>query len=166
MSVFSHPSFQSRCRFASGVSTRPRLSCLRISPADTIDAVDVIASRLRHLHYLRQGVLRATLTVKKLCLLTRCCASLRLTRYCATLRLPTLGYTFVLPLNHALSRGCSLPLSSPCGLPSAVYLDLSQRSRFLLILKILQSCLGKIIGTDPLSSRCRSDLAAAVGVDS
>jgi uncharacterized protein with von Willebrand factor type A (vWA) domain len=47
---------------ASGVRTRPRLSGLRISPADTIDAVDVIASRLRHLHYLRQGVLRATLT--------------------------------------------------------------------------------------------------------
>ena len=55
---------------------------MRISPADTIDAVDVIASRLRHLHYLRQGVLSATLTI-------------------------------------------------------------------LLILKILQSCLGKIIGTDP-----------------
>ena len=33
-----------------------------IFSADTIDAVDVIASRLRHLHYLRQGVLRATLT--------------------------------------------------------------------------------------------------------
>ena len=50
------------CLLASGVRTRPRLSCLRISPADTIDAVDVIASRLRHFHYLRQGVLRATLT--------------------------------------------------------------------------------------------------------
>jgi hypothetical protein len=35
---------------ASGVRTRPRLSCLRISPADNEDAVDVIASRLRHLH--------------------------------------------------------------------------------------------------------------------
>jgi hypothetical protein len=31
---------------ASGVRTRPRLSCLRISPADNEDAVDVIASRL------------------------------------------------------------------------------------------------------------------------
>ncbi len=51
------------CRLASGVRTRPRLSCLRISPADNNDAVDVIASRLRHLHYLRQVVLRATLTV-------------------------------------------------------------------------------------------------------
>lgn len=50
------------CLLASGVRTRPTLSCLRISPADTIDAVDVIASRLRHLHYLRQVVLRATLT--------------------------------------------------------------------------------------------------------
>ena len=30
---------------------------------DNNDAVDVIASRLRHLHYLQQGVLRATLTV-------------------------------------------------------------------------------------------------------
>ena len=50
------------CLLASGVRTRPRLSCLRISPADTIDAVDVIASRLRHLLYLRQGVLGATLT--------------------------------------------------------------------------------------------------------
>ena len=49
------------CRLATGVSTRPRLSCVRISPADNNDAVDVIASRLRHLHYLRQGVLRATL---------------------------------------------------------------------------------------------------------
>jgi hypothetical protein len=46
-----------------GVRTRPRLSCLRISPADNNDAVDVIASRLRHLHYLQQGVLRATLTI-------------------------------------------------------------------------------------------------------
>ena len=27
--------------------------------------------------------------------------------YCATLRLPTLGYTFVFPFGHALSRGCS-----------------------------------------------------------
>ena len=52
------------CRLASGVSTRPRLSCLRISPADNNDAVDVIASRLRHLHYLRQVVLRATLTLE------------------------------------------------------------------------------------------------------
>jgi len=51
------------CRLASGVRTRPRLSCLRISPADNNDAVDVIASRLRHLHYLRQMVLRATLTL-------------------------------------------------------------------------------------------------------
>ena len=50
------------CRLASGVSTRPRLSYLRISPADHHDAGDVIASRLRHLHYLRQVVLRATLT--------------------------------------------------------------------------------------------------------
>ena len=50
------------CRLASGVSTRPRLSCLRISPADNNDAVDVIASRLRHFHYLRQVVLRAKLT--------------------------------------------------------------------------------------------------------
>jgi hypothetical protein len=47
---------------ASGVRTRPRLSCLKISRADNNDAVDVIASRLRHLHYLRQVVLRATLT--------------------------------------------------------------------------------------------------------
>jgi hypothetical protein len=47
-----------------GVRTRPRLSCLRISPADNNDAVDVIASRLRHLHCLQQGVLRATLTKK------------------------------------------------------------------------------------------------------
>jgi hypothetical protein len=31
---------------------------------DNNDAVDVIASRLRHLHYLQQGVLRATLTTK------------------------------------------------------------------------------------------------------
>jgi hypothetical protein len=30
--------------------------------SDNNDAVDVIASRLRHLHYLRQVVLRATLT--------------------------------------------------------------------------------------------------------
>ena len=30
---------------------------------DNNDAVDVIASRLRHLHYLQQGVLRATLTL-------------------------------------------------------------------------------------------------------
>jgi hypothetical protein len=50
------------CRLASGVRTRPRLSCLRISPADNKDTEDVIASRLRHLHYLRQVVLRATLT--------------------------------------------------------------------------------------------------------
>ena len=49
------------CRLPSGVRTRPRLSCLRISPADNNDAVDVIASRLRHLHYLRQVVLGATL---------------------------------------------------------------------------------------------------------
>jgi hypothetical protein len=49
---------------ATGVRTRPRLSCLRISPADNNDAVDVIASRLRHLHYLRQVVLRATLTIR------------------------------------------------------------------------------------------------------
>jgi hypothetical protein len=47
----------------SGVRTRPRLSCLRIFPADNNDAVDVIASRLRHLYYLQQGVLRATLTI-------------------------------------------------------------------------------------------------------
>ena len=39
------------CRLPSGVRTRPRLSCLRISPADNNDAGDVIASRLRHLHY-------------------------------------------------------------------------------------------------------------------
>ncbi|MCX6963334.1 MAG: helix-turn-helix domain-containing protein [Verrucomicrobia bacterium] len=38
---------------------------MRISPADNNDAVDVIAYRLRHLHYLRQVVLRATLTVKE-----------------------------------------------------------------------------------------------------
>jgi hypothetical protein len=38
---------------------------LRISPADNNDAVDVIAYRLRHLHYLRQVVLRATLTFKQ-----------------------------------------------------------------------------------------------------
>jgi len=50
------------CRLPSGVRTRPRLSCLRISPADNNDAVDVIAPRLRHLHYLRQVVLGATLT--------------------------------------------------------------------------------------------------------
>ena len=30
--------------------------------------------------------------------------------YCATLRLPALGYTFVFPFGHALSRGCSLPV--------------------------------------------------------
>ena len=41
--------------------------------------------------------------------------------YCATLRLPPLGYTFVFPFGHALSRGCSLPLMSPFGLPSAGY---------------------------------------------
>jgi len=52
------------CFLVSGVRTRPRLSCLRISPADNNDAVVVIASRLRHLHYLRQEVLRATLTLK------------------------------------------------------------------------------------------------------
>jgi hypothetical protein len=40
------------------------LSCLRISAADNNDAVDVIASRLRHLHYLRQVVLGATLTMR------------------------------------------------------------------------------------------------------
>ena len=40
-----------------------RLPCVRIPPADNNDAVDVIASRLRHLQYLRQVVLRATLTV-------------------------------------------------------------------------------------------------------
>jgi hypothetical protein len=34
---------------------------LRISHLDNNDAVGVIASRLRHLHYLRQGVLRPTL---------------------------------------------------------------------------------------------------------
>ena len=59
--------------------------------------------------------------------------------YCATLRLPALGYTFVFPFGHALSRGCSLPVDcatlhpsgclrqsfslrsiiSPYGLPSA-----------------------------------------------
>jgi len=50
------------CRWPSGVRTRPRLSCLRISPAANNDAVDVIASRLRHLHYLRQVGLHATLT--------------------------------------------------------------------------------------------------------
>ena len=42
--------------------TRARLSCLRIYAADNNDAVGVIASRLRHLHYLRQVVLGATLT--------------------------------------------------------------------------------------------------------
>lgn len=45
-----------------GVRTRPRLSCLRIFPANNNDAVDVIASRLRHLHDLRQVALRARLT--------------------------------------------------------------------------------------------------------
>ena len=49
--------------------------------------------------------------------LTRCYASLRLPRYCATLRLPTLGYTFVFPFGHALSRGCSRPRSCCFGLP-------------------------------------------------
>ena len=34
---------------------------MRISHLDNNDAVGVIASRLRHLHYLRQGVLRPTL---------------------------------------------------------------------------------------------------------
>jgi len=52
------------CRFASGLRTRPRLSRLRISPADKNNAVDVIASGLRHIHYLRRVVLRATLTVR------------------------------------------------------------------------------------------------------
>jgi hypothetical protein len=58
------------CRLPSGVRTHPRLSCLRISPADNNDAVDVIASRLRHLHYLRQVVLGATLTKERPPLLT------------------------------------------------------------------------------------------------
>ena len=40
----------------------PQTVLLRISPADNNDAVDVIASRLRHLYCLQQGVLRATLT--------------------------------------------------------------------------------------------------------
>ena len=35
------------CRLPSGVHTRPRLSCLRISPADNYDAGDVIAIRLQ-----------------------------------------------------------------------------------------------------------------------
>jgi hypothetical protein len=48
-----------------GVCTGTRLSCLRISLACNNDAVDVIASRLRHLHYLRQVVLGATLTVDR-----------------------------------------------------------------------------------------------------
>ena len=39
---------------------------IEIFSTDTIDAVDVIASRLRHLHYLRQGVLRAKLPKLKL----------------------------------------------------------------------------------------------------
>jgi hypothetical protein len=34
---------------------------VRISHLDNNDAVDVIASRLRHLHYLRQVLLRSTL---------------------------------------------------------------------------------------------------------
>ncbi|MCX6961747.1 MAG: hypothetical protein NTZ08_04780 [Verrucomicrobia bacterium] len=34
---------------------------MRISHLDNNDAVGVIASRLRHLHYLRQGVLRPRL---------------------------------------------------------------------------------------------------------
>ena len=50
------------CRLTSGVSTRPRLSYLRISPPDNNEVVDVIASTLRHLRYLRQAVLHATLT--------------------------------------------------------------------------------------------------------
>jgi hypothetical protein len=43
------------------VRTRPRLSCWRISPADKNNAVDVIASKLRYLHDLRQLALLATL---------------------------------------------------------------------------------------------------------
>jgi hypothetical protein len=40
---------------------------VRISPADNNDAVDVIASRLRHLHYyLRQVVLDAMLAALRL----------------------------------------------------------------------------------------------------
>ena len=45
------------CRLASGVRTRPILSCLRISPADNNDAVNVISSRLRHFHDLLNVVL-------------------------------------------------------------------------------------------------------------
>ena len=52
-------------RLVNGVCTGTRLSCLRISLACNNDAVDVIASRLRHLHYLRQVVLGATLTVDR-----------------------------------------------------------------------------------------------------
>jgi hypothetical protein len=43
------------------VRTRPSLSSWRISPADKKNAVDVIASKLRYLHDLRQVALRATL---------------------------------------------------------------------------------------------------------
>ena len=43
------------------VRTRPSLSCRRISPADKNNAVDVISSKLRHLHDLRQVALLATL---------------------------------------------------------------------------------------------------------
>ena len=51
-------------------------------------------------------------------------------RFASLLRLPTLGYTFVFPLNHcaiarvfsaALRLPPSLPLMSPYGLPSAGY---------------------------------------------
>ncbi len=48
-----------------GVRKGTRLSCLRISRNDNNDAVDVIASRIRHLHDLRQVVLLATLAQKR-----------------------------------------------------------------------------------------------------
>jgi hypothetical protein len=37
--------------------------------------------------------------------------------YCATLRLPPLGYTFVFPFGHALSRGCSRHSRAPTSPP-------------------------------------------------
>ena len=37
--------------------------------------------------------------------------------YCATLRLPPLGYTFVFPFGHALSRGCSRHSRAPSSPP-------------------------------------------------
>jgi hypothetical protein len=73
----------------------------------------------------------------------RCCASgqpsVSLSSALPSLRFSTFpkGLDSVNPKNSMLTRYSaslrltrSLPLSSPCGLPSAVYLDLSQRSRF------------------------------------